>query len=276
MITPQRRNELGDALEIDLVKYTVIPLVLPSGMDFKHIPKTAGGADFEIIDKQTKEVLIVIECKNWDITPSDKQVETEIIDRFKKYKKNELKFLVGHVNFTEGQKEEYLIKNKIVYDHLESQILPEDVEYKKQKFVEKLKSSLASVILYQTDKYRPDLVSNMKVKIIGKDEALFKLGSFQHSLRTSTKEYVSFKRHGMTVSEFRSAGPEPLDIVQTYKIERDSQITNLILIPKRYEAYSENVKLNDGFGVNNQEDTIFREGSGLDRFFKEVYWRYEK
>lgn len=273
MITPQRRNELGDELEINLMKDKVVSSVLPNGMDFKHIPKTSGGPDFEIIDKQTREVIIVIECKNWDIIPSDKQIETEIIDRFKKYRKNELKYLVGHVNFTKEQKEEYLIKNKIVYDDLESQILPEDIEYKKQEFEEKLKSSLASILLFHLGRYRPDLVSDMKVEIIGDDELLFKVEDFQRRVRLSTKKFLWFKRENITASEFRRVGPKPLDIIMTIKGE-DKVQKNIVLVPRKYDAYSKNVKFESGLDfINLGQRKEFNKGIGIEKFFRGVLWK---
>ena len=268
MTSQNRRNELGDELEVKLMKNKVLPSIIPKGIDFKHIPKTIGGPDFLII--RDGKVEIVIECKNWDNeVPSDGQVQTEILERFKNYKSDELKILVGHVNFTDEQKERFLLKNEIWYDDLQSQIKPEDGELKKHEFEEKLRSSVASVLLFHIDKFRDDCIGDMRVNIIGNNEISFELNGKKWPVNLKNRDSIWFRRFGSLFSTFRKVGPNALDLIITIRGGSELHEQNFLLIPRKYKVYSNTVQFEseDGF-LTTQEDV----GLSLGTFFKWVKW----
>lgn len=269
MISPERNNQLGDELEVELMKNKVLPSIMPKGIEFKHIPKTEGGPDFLI--KKDGKVEIVIECKNWrNEVPTDGQVQTEILERFKKYKSGELKILVGHVNFTEEQKEGFLLKNEIWYDDLKSQIEPEDDELKKREFEEKLRSSIASAILFHIDKFRDDCISDMRVNIIGNNEISFELNGNKWPITLKSRSSIWFTRSGSLFSTFRKAGPNALDLIITIRGGLELHEQNFLIIPRKYKVYSNTVQFeSEDMTLTNQGNVESNSGN----FFQWVKWK---
>jgi hypothetical protein len=265
------RNEIGDELEVEIVKKVVLPAILPQGLKSKHNPESEGGPDFLILDDN--RVTLVIECKNWDdYTPYDYTIKNEILARFKGYTNDQLKLLVGHVGFNKVQLKKYINKNDIIYYDLGKQILPDDDELTKKEFAEKLKSLIALGIVAATGKFRDDYFSPMKMTAIGSEEVVFEHNSIKNYVNLRIKKEVWAKTSsGSLISEAIRVGPKSLDIVN---IIRGTGGIHTIIIPRVYEIRSGDnviVFLPDEYSDMGSQQEV--RDFWLNKFFKQVLLR---
>lgn len=272
MITPKQRNELGDALEIEVVRDRVLGSILPEGFKSKHNPKTVGGPDFLII--QGEQTKLVLECKNWEnYSPSDDEIKDQILNRFENLPAEVQKVLVGHVALSQEQYEKYLIKNEILYLGLERQILPDDDPLTKDEFAEKLKTAIAFAILAVTDKLKEECISPMEMTIIGGDEVVFKQGEYVKNLTLRITKDVMTSRHGTRISYLRRVGRKPLDVVFTIKAENEGGSLNSIFVPRKYAINSKNVKPFLPEEYNDMASNPEIRDFWFNKFFRQVQWR---
>ncbi|MGI0057532.1 MAG: hypothetical protein ACREAK_09205 [Nitrosarchaeum sp.] len=270
MVSPQRRNELGNELEIKRMGQT-LDSILPEGLKYKHYPRNLPNDDLKpFVDYMIKEKrgnreidCIAIECKNWNIVPSQGQFESEILQRFEGCPTYVMKIIIGHVNFTENQLKQ-LRKRGIIYHDIGFQILPEDPNEIKEEYFDRLCWELASSILLRTGKYRKDCISqDTKINIIGNNEISVKHG-FENPTHYNLKnrQSVLHRIKGDIISPIIRVGKRPLDIISYLRFNDDISL-NILYVPKDYVVYSTNIEFDiwehqENFQYSNDETIVIK------------------
>lgn len=280
-----RRQSLGDVLEN--VMNDALNSFLPfDTITYRYMTKSDSDVDFYIKDNGEKR--IAIECKNWENSPPDSWIKSEVIPRFSKVPKECLKIVIGHLAINDKQRDEYFRKNNIFYYELLRQIKPEDSDDLKQFFQLQLVDELAFLIVGLRGKFRDDFISQTKLKILGDTELLFEFPNGKSKyLNMKSREHIISRAFQNYVSNIVKIGEKPLDMI-LWSINTKHG-TNGLFVPKKYEVVSDttNFDVRDEDDIElHYQDTNFvnkaqklgfdRKTKGLGNLFKLITWELMK